>query len=243
MSNDLIPAYSTLDSIVLQVWSDQGPQADEATRRRYFQWAIRGFKQLQLFSLPMDQAIDLPVQTGVRCVVLPSDFIKFTAIGITRGNLFHAFTLKPDLQPTLNYVCGMPQQVTPVIQPNIHRAAGYGNFEYAEGGGKNYWYYKEDYPNNRILIDGAPLTMATLIYTSTGIKMNSETLIPKIAEEAMIAFIHWQEELNSKPADKGMIMIRRQEFEKAVDDIRHAELNIEALMDAVRSTIYQGVKR
>ena len=242
MSNDLIPAYSTLSTIIDNVLSDQDSYAKESNWKRYFQWGVRGFKQLQLFSLPMDQAIDLPVQSGVRCVVLPSDFIKFTAIGITRGNRFHAFTLKPDLQPTLNYVCGMPEQVTQQITPNIHRAAGY-QFDYAEGGGKNFWYYKEDYPNNRILIDGAPLTEATLIYTSTGIKMNSETLIPKIAEEAMIAFIHWQEELNSRPADKGMILIRRQEFEKAVDDIRHAELNIEALMDAVRSTIYQGVKR
>ena len=241
MANDNIPAYSTLSTIIDNILLDQGISADESNWKRYFQWGVRGFKQLQLFSLPMDQAVNLPVQSGIRCVILPVDFIKFTKIGKSIGNEFHEFTLKPELQPTLNYVCGMPQEVTPVLTPNIHR--GYGNFNYAEGGGKNLWYYKEDYPNNRILIDGAPLIEATLIYTSTGIKLNSETLIPKIAEEALIAFIHWQEELNSKPPDKGMIIIRRNEFEKAVDDIKHAELNIQALMDGMYSTIYQGVKR
>ena len=96
------------------------------------------------------------------------------------------------------------------------------------------------------MIEGAPLIEATLIYKSTGINFDGETFIPKVAEEALIAFVHFQEALNEPNmtrATLAMVGMRKQEWQQAVTDMEIATLRMDDLMDAVYSTIYQGVKR
>jgi hypothetical protein len=233
-----VSGYTTIAGVVRNVLSDQ-EMAVESNWKRYSQWVIRGYKKLRLFTLPLDKAVPLQVQSGVRCVIVPQDFTGFTAIGKNYNNHFHKFTLKPTLMPTVNYICGIEQQE----QMKPITIEGH---TYADGGGENLWYYKEDYANNRILIDGAPLTEAVLIYKSTGVFTDRTTFIPKVAEEALIAFIHWQEALNKKDktrADIAEVQIRENNWKTEVLDIELSSLRLDDLMDAVYSTIYQGVKR
>ena len=234
-----VSGYTTIDNILRNVWSDQGESATEANQKRYFQWVIRGYKLLRLYTLPLDKAVPLQVQSGIRCVILPQDFVSFTAIGKNYNNHFHRFSLKPGLIPSVNYVCGIEEQIPE--HPYIP-----GGYNYADGGGENLWYYKQDLGNNRILIDGMPLTTATLVYKSTGVNFDGATFIPKLAEEALIAYVHWQEALNGTKRNKIDVVdaqLRKTEWQTAVTDIQIAELNIDSLMDAVYSSIYQGVKR
>ena len=226
--------YTTINDIIFQCYSDLGRSATEEDHKRYFAWIVRGYKNLNLCTLPLDKAVTLDVKTGIRCVVIPDDYVSFVAIGRDTENHFEKFVSKPDLMPNTTEGCFTITQTDTLPTKDL-----YGG--YAVGGGRGRWYYRLDEGNNRILIDGDILTEATLVYKSTGIDMNGETFIPKLAEEALIAWVHYQQALGDK--DKGMIVLRKQIFDDAVRDIQHSQFNLDALMDAVYSTIYQGVKR
>jgi hypothetical protein len=226
--------YTTVNNIILQCLSDLGGSATDENFKRYFVWVLRGYKQLRLFSLPLDKAVTLTVQSNIRCVILPKDYVSFVAIGKNYNNKFHRFSMKDDIMPITTESCGV------TTQTDTLPTTEYGG-RYSNGGGRNYWYYRLEETNNRILIEGDTLTEATLIYKSTGIDMSGETFIPKIAEEALIAWVHWQQALND--SDRGMAQIRKSVFDGAVNDIHMAQLDLDSLMDAVYSTIYQGVKR
>jgi hypothetical protein len=228
--------YVTVNTIISQCYSDLGKDATDENHKRYFAWVLRGYKQLRLFALPLDKAVTLPVQTNIRCVILPKDYVDFVAIGRDYNNKFTRFNLKDNIMPNTTTSCGTETQT------DTFPTSEYG-WSYANGGGRNDWYYRLDEANNRILIEGDTLTEATLVYKSTGVDINGETFIPKIAEEALIAWVHWQEALNDKSISSGMAQIRKVVFDGAVNDIHMAQLDLDSLMDAVYSTIYQGIKR
>ena len=229
--------YTSIENIIFACYSDLGVNATDENHKRYFNWLLRGYKQLRLFKLPLDKAETLPVQTGVRCVILPKDYIAFTAIGKIVNNKLVRFSLKSDLLPEISESCGAETQAQSLPE--------YGNYHigtpYAEGGGKNLWYYRPDEGNNRILIDGMPLKEATLFYKSTGINLTGETLIPTIAEECLISWVHYQQALGD--GDKGMIQIRKQILDSNISDLQLAEWDNQSMIEAVYSTIYQGIKR
>jgi hypothetical protein len=225
--------YTNVQNIVYNCFSDLNAVTDE-NYKRYFKWVHRGYKQLRLFKLPLNVAKTLPVQTNIRCVILPKDYVSFVAIGKTDHNHFQKFSLKDDLLPNTTESCGTETQT--YTNPTYEKTD-----YYSIGGGISRWYYRLDEGNNRILIDGDTLTEATLVYKSTGIDFNGETYIPMIAEEALIAWVHYQEALADK--DKGMIAIRKAVFDGAVNDIQLLNWNNDAMIDAIYSTIYQGVKR
>jgi hypothetical protein len=197
---------------------------------------LRGYKQLRLFKLPLDKAETLPVQTGIRCVILPKDYVSFVAIGKIENNQLVGFSLKGDLIPEISESCGVETQAN-----NLPEYRHYGRTDYTQGGGRNLWYYRPDEGNNRILIDGMPLKEATLFYKSTGINLTGETLIPTIAEETLISWVHYQQALGD--GDKGMIQIRKQILDSNISDLQLAEWDNQSMIEAVYSTIYQGVKR
>jgi hypothetical protein len=225
--------YTSVNDIISKCFSDLKDATDE-NYKRYYQWILRGYGQLRIHKLPLDIAVPLPVQTtGVRCVILPKDYVSFTSIGKNINNQLHKFSLKADLTPLTTEECGIETQAASVD--------GEQRVGYATGGGRNLWYYRLDEENNRILIYGAPLTTATLVYKSTGVSANGEVFIPTIAEEALIAWVHFQQALGD--GDKGMIGIRQQIFSSAITDLQMSEWNSDVMFDAIRSTIYQGVKR
>ena len=228
--------YTTVENIILNCYSDLGGGATDENHKRYFQWVKRGYKQLRLFKLSLNVATTLPVQSGVRCVVIPNDYISFVGIGKVINNTLSKFSEKGDLIPRTTESCGIETQTE--IHPSYQDRGGY-----ATGGGGNLWYYRLDEGNNRILIDGAPLIEATLVYKSSGETIDGKTLIPSMAEEALIAWVHWQEALNEKGISGVEKELRYKVFVGAINDIDLLTWNSDAMMDAVYSTIYQGVKR
>ena len=228
--------YTSINNIIFQCYSDLGVNASDENHKRYFAWLLRGYKQLRLFKLPLDKAETLPVQTGIRCVILPKDYVSFVAIGKIENNQLEGFSLKGDLIPEISESCGVETQAN-----NLPEYRHYGRTDYTQGGGRNLWYYRPDEGNNRILIDGMPLKEATLFYKSTGINLTGETLIPTIAEESLISWVHYQQALGD--GDKGMIQIRKQILDSNISDLQLAEWDNQSMIEAVYSTIYQGVKR
>jgi hypothetical protein len=228
--------YTSIENIIFACYSDLGVNATDENHKRYFNWLLRGYKQLRLFKLPLDKAETLPVQTGIRCVILPKDYVSFVAIGKIENNQLVGFSLKGDLIPEISESCGVETQAN-----NLPEYRHYGRTDYTQGGGRNLWYYRPDEGNNRILIDGMPLKEATLFYKSTGINLTGETLIPTIAEETLISWVHYQQALGD--GDKGMIQIRKQILDSNISDLQLAEWDNQSMIEAVYSTIYQGVKR
>ena len=226
--------YTSINNIISKCYSDLGDGATDANHKRYYQWILRYYGQLCIHKLPLDVVETLPVQTGVRCIIIPKKYVGFVAIGKIINNQLVKFSLKADLVPQTTEECGTETQtdVAPMYP---------GHTGYATGGGRNLWYYRPDEGNNRILIYGSPLTEATLVYKSTGVDANGEVFIPTIAEESLIANVHYQEALNG--GDKGMIGIRKQVLDSALNDLQMIEWNSDAMFDEIYSTIYQGVKR
>lgn len=226
--------YTTIENIIFACYSDLGTNASDENHKRYFAWISRGYKQLRIFKLPLDKAETLTVQTGIRCVIIPKDYVSFTSIGKIYNNKFIKFSLKADLMPNTTESCGVETQTD--MNPTHNHSIGY-----SAGGGNNLWYYRIDEENNRILLDGLSLTEATLFYKSTGINLTGETLIPTIAEETLISWVHYQQALGD--GDKGMIAIRKQILDSNLSDLQLSEWDNDSMIEAVYSTIYQGVKR
>ena len=81
-----------------------------------------------------------------------------------------------------------------------------------------------------------------LKYVSTGIKVDGKTLIPIIAKEALIAWLHWQRVLN----DRGESEAERNRRERIwISRLRELRVpgNLTALYDILYSTIRNTAKR
>jgi hypothetical protein len=99
-----------------------------------------------------------------------------------------------------------------------------------------------DLNSHRIIVYASDLTEVILKYVSTGIKVDGSTLIPIIAKEALIAWLHWQRVLN----DKNETLVEKQE-RKGIWASRLHELrrprNLTSLYDTLYSTIKNTAKR
>ena len=247
-----LSGYTTPKAIVSAVLLDEGDGADMGQYKRYLNWVLRGYKQLKMFALPNAKEVRLDVNPDIYSVTLPDDFVKFVSIGRPYKGKVDTFIQYNELVATTTPECGQETQDSEQGENVTQYNNSYYSL-YGMGGGIGQYYYKLDLNNNRILLNGTPtLTTVNLKYISTGIKIGETTLIPVLAEESLIAFVHWQEALNSPTPDQrytksnlGMAAIREREYQKAFNNLKYIVNmpTVQDLYDAVNEAFTQTIKR
>jgi hypothetical protein len=247
-----LSGYTTPKAIVSAVMLDEGDGSDMGQYKRYLNWVIRGYKQLKMFALPNAKEVRIAVNSDIYAVTLPKDFVKFVSIGRPYKGKMDTFIQYNELIATTTEACGQQTQ----LDSNGENVTQYNdtyNTLYGMGGGIGQYYYKLDLNNDRILINGSPiLTTVILKYISTGIEIGATTYIPVIAEESLIAYVHWQEALNSPTPDQrytksnlSSTAVREREYQKAFNSLKYMVNmpTIQDLYDAVHESFTQTIKR
>jgi hypothetical protein len=235
-----IPGFCTIDEIVSEVQNDIGDAADMGQHFRFAQWVIRGYGQLRQFALPVGKEALLPISAQTSTITIPDDFVEFGDIGINVEGQWWSFTLKPELVSTTTQNCG---------EETLESTHGEGEvllennpLLYGITGGVNPYYYKPDLKNHRIIVYANGLTECVLKYISTGISVGTETIIPIIAKEALIAWLHFQRVLNDRKSTPYDIEKRQAIWGSRLKELRIPR-NLTAWYDILFSTIRNTPKR
>lgn len=232
----------TLKSIVMNVLNDIGEAGNMDQYMRFLQFATRGVKDLSLFHLNIVQTARIDM-TDINTIILPMDFVSFIAIGVPyRGRLW-TFTQDKYMVIPLTEDCG-EDALDNDYGEGYDINTGYTVTGYGVPGGGNVYYFKLDLAHNRIVLSGFDRTTVTLKYVSTGVNFTDETIIPRMAEEAVIAWVHVLRTRNDRKISqvnkKDAEIVLYNETEK-LRDLQAPSLDV--MYDAIYETFYQTAKR
>lgn len=208
----------------------------------FFSFAIDGYKVLRLYSLKTVETRKMQMTT-INTVDLPGDYLEFVSVGVPFKAKLWTFTRDNKLIVTTTDDCGeetLDESKGEGVEVNDNQNVS----SYGIKGGRNDYYFTLDEKNSRLILNGFNRTEVILKYISTGINISDVTWIPRIAEEALIAWIHWKEIENNDEAPENKVMRRERRFKEELDVLSFLQgPSIEEIMDMIYSTFRQGVKR
>jgi len=251
----------TLDYVVKNVLADIY-QDDLRHYQRCLNWAIRGYRQLNMNSLSNYKTVSIAVD-NLRSIDIPKDFLSLVKLGVYVGGEFLAITNNDYMSlPDEKDDCGNPLPTTdetdlgglqfpvnigfsflPHYQNNQYVAGLYGNSGAINGDG----YYKVDNETNKIFFSSSIDTdkRIVLVYNSDGTKADGSTMVKKAVVEALIAWTHWKRVQNKRGVSEGAKAARRKDFIDEFANLRSIELSFTAseYLDSTRKNIKQSPKR
>lgn len=202
---------TTLSDIVDYVMADRG-ETSTHKRLQYMHFAIRGLKKLQMDTLKSIKAVQLTMQSN-RVVNIPDDSIGVIKVGILCGECIHTIVMKEGLalwQDKDN--CGVPisnnecdnasdSLYSYLLNGGYPNQWGY-NFSqtgqnlgrmFGRGGRNSEGYYRYNRELNQLWFSHEVTdTTIYMEYISNGLSPDGNTTIPVIAEESLLAWIHYQ---------------------------------------------------
>jgi len=236
-----LKGYVTIRQLANSAIEQMGKKGEMSMYFKMVRYIIRGYKGLNQFSLNMPKMAKLAMN-NINCVDLPDDYMQFVSLGIPYKGRVWTFTREDRLITPDGVVCGVDTLSTAAGENTtigLSQVSGYG-----VGGGNNEYYYKLDLPGNRIIINGFPKVTVTLHYISSGISMDSETWIPRIAEEALIAWCQWQRVVYDDSVPGSIKAQYKQEYIEKENEIKFTEMpTLDEFYDAIYETFTQGLKR
>jgi hypothetical protein len=241
MSNN-IKAVVTLKQIISNVLLDLGKEGDMGEYLRYLNFGTRIWKDLTLFHMNTANTVRLAM-SSINTIELPDDFMMFISLSIPVNGQSWTFTRNERLIIPATENCGV-LELDSTEGEGVDIGDGRDLIGYGLPGGRNEYYYKLDTPNNRIIISGFNRSSVTLTYVGTGLKIGEQTMIPKIAEEAMIAGIHMLKDRRDRMVAFNQKQYSEELYNLEVDKLRLVQApTMDELMDVIYETIYQSIKR
>lgn len=240
MGENNIKGAVTLKNIVANVQNDMNDYSS-GNYKRLMQFAIRGLKELNIFHLDNVTTARLDV-SDINTVTLPNDFLNFIAVGVPyRGKLW-TFTENKLLIIPQSMDCGVDEiDVDYGEGVDISEEGWY--LGYGTRGGKNDYYLKKDFINNRIILSGFNSTWVILKYISTGVKNYEETYVPGIAQETLIAYVHHRRKLHDRKFSATERYEAKQEYLYEVEKLELAQMpSVDEMYDVIYSTFVQTMK-
>jgi hypothetical protein len=250
----------TLDYIVRSVIA----QLEESTLRRYntyFQYAVRGFRDLNLFAHAVSKFAYLNMSQN-KTVDLPLDYVKYVKIGIcVNGHIINLGLDETMCMKDSYDDCGNP------IKEAIDRVASndleyfmwrypynnyFNNGQYVAGvfglgGGFNrFGYYKVDEENRQIRFSSeVPSVPIVLEYISDGVTPDGSATVPIEAAEALIAFIHWKRLEYKKGVSLGEVDYAKRRYLNEFNNYKFLKqsFTVQEYLDMSRRGIFQTPKR
>lgn len=209
--------------------------------KKYLQYAIDGFMDLNLFTMQNIKVAYLPVRDN-KTVALPSDFIDYTKIGYNSGGHINILAKNDQLMlPRLTDDCGNIEndntgecEIDDIVFPNYgyYFAPHYRNGQFVgelysgTGDGKNDGHYRIDRDMHQIAF-GSDLAAETIIleYKSSGIAGDGSTNIPKQCVPALVAYVHWKRKNYNDKVSAGEKERLKQEYYIEYEKLRDLEFS------------------
>ena len=256
-------AFKNLDYCVNTVLSELNDYST-TNYQKYLQLAIRGFRQLNLMTLPNIKVEYLTVNTDNNTVDLPYDFVDYTKVGVCRGGQIVTLSLNESMcMPRKNCKCGgtlssilnSVDSVTDTSLQGFYSVYGNSGYFFAShfrngqyvgemygmGGGFNESYFRIDKQRHQIafsdVLNGAEIVLE---YISSGIERDGSAIIPVQAVEVIIAYIHWQRIYHNPLVPMNEKQEKKQNYIEEETMLRHFEFapTVTEIMD----TFYQSYK-
>ena len=221
-----ISGWVSFREIIDDIMLAQGDASDHGQFLRYLNFAIRGYEDLRLHSLPATKPVTLPIDGEMRVVVLPDDFLRFVSVGVMSNEKFYAFKPKSDMVLKTTADCGVDSRTTQTESEYIYSYTGY---------------YSIDLENRRLLIE-APLSVTEVVlnYTPTGVRMDGVTYIPRMCRGVIEAYVEWQAALRDRGVSVSDKTILNNEYMKELMKFRGLQYNSDELFNTYYTFIKLG---
>jgi len=236
MSGKKLSRFITLQGIVYNVLNDMGSY-DHSEYKRLFQFAIRGFLDIELTASNSISVVYLTPDPDTGFVKLPDDYLYYTKIGyVDSGGNVVVFGYNENMALARGLDCG--DYSNPNLQDETSlsidelsqrgyyfsphfKSDGYVPNLYGIPGGNHSDWYREDRDNGYIQFSSIVSDTVVLEYVSTGISIEGSTYIDRDATETLIAFVHWKRKQHDPRFTRGAIQDAKQdyleEYEKLTD--------------------------
>lgn len=221
-----ISGWVTFRQIVDDIMLSWGDASDPGQFMRYLNFAIKGYEELRLHSLPAIKTVTLPIESEMKIVVLPGDFLKFVSVGQSSGGKFYEFRPKSGMTVLSTADCGVTTRDTVVYEsiPAYYVA-----------------YYSLDLENRRIIIEAPEaITEVILNYTPTGVKMDGVTYIPRMCRSVIEAFVEYEIVKRDKGHNMGDRILFERDYLKALMLFRGLQYNTDELFNEYYEHIITG---
>lgn len=203
---------------------------------RLLQFAVRGFRKLNLMVLPSIKVAYLTLNEN-NTIDLPNDFVSYTKIGVVIGGNIWNLTLNKNMalprhldecgnvlaaENTMSFLNQTSQGLA--VSTDISTFGGiyyvphwrngqYVGEQYGLGGGINReGYYREDKEKNQIVFTNIVQGEIVLEYKSNGITVEGGAAVPQEAIEALIAYVDWARINNDDKKSLGEKQMKWQHF-------------------------------
>lgn len=209
-------------------------------RKRLLQFAIEGFREFGLYHLPTIQSEWIKVNQDLMTVPLPDQLMEFLSVGIALNGEYWEFTkIENGINPQ-----GFKELNEERQEVDLDTSIKSQNF--ATPGGQNEYKFDYDKNNRRLVIyTNLPLTEVLVIYKSTGINADGDTLIPIHAFQALRAYIQMEDIDDDTQVSMGEKARRLDRYLFHLKNMRDAEnrFTVAEFLDAARSGYGQTYKR
>jgi hypothetical protein len=203
---------------------------------------IEGMKYLSLFNLPQKNSVKVSFDDLGR-VKLPSDCLRFLSLSVPVKGRDYCFTRDKALVTTSTKTYSYEAYDTEYGEGEDPKD----NFSitYVKGAGSEVRFTVNE-RLRYLQIVGFKGNQATLHYVSSGVSESAEGVeIPKVAENALIAYVLWRISEYDTTLSVGERQFREQKFYNESEDLDaiHYMPTRDQIMDEYYSHLYQTVKR
>jgi len=249
-----------LDYVVNLVLMDLDDYS-ETKYKKFLQYAIMGYQDLNLFTMQNIKVAYLPVKAN-KTVDLPYDYISYTKIGYNSGGTMSVLGLNNDLMlPRDKDDCGNDVNdnssncgSNDILYPGYgyyfaphYRGGQYVGELYAgTGTGRTNGTYRIDQDKRQIAFNSElSATEIILEYKSSGVSGDGSTNVPRQCVESIRAYIHWQRKRHNDKVSRGEKIALQNEYYLEFEKLRDLEFSFtyEEYLDSRRSTYNMIPKR
>lgn len=210
--------------------------------KRYYQLLIRGYMDIMRFHSGYSlKQVQLPVDSTLKSVTLPSDYESFIAIGVPSSGRLKLF-VRDDRIPISTIEIGGDE----VFDTDLGVGVDIGDNAFIGfGEGSNYKeLYTIDERNNRIILNGFNSAEVILWYTSSGVSVTETTYIPVRFIEALEYYVLWKDIIADEGKSANRAMMYKQEYLNEIDKLRALELpTLHDFMATFLESSFPTVKR
>lgn len=200
----------------------------------FYEHAADCVRELSIHDMPSYVEEEIAV-SSLGIITMPSDMIDFISVGLLWGGELWTFTEK-------HFMVYTDFGGTDITKPTSHE---YGSNGYAATGGKNKYYFKLDWKNRQIMIDGAEGVDVILWYKSSGLGGlgGVSVSVPVIMQAAIDAWLYYKKgELEDKSINE--LLRRDRNYEKQVTLLRNQSIpGVNEIYDYFLAMTTQSIQR
>lgn len=249
MSGNSEAQFVTLDEVINDLLIDEG-KSSQHEYIRYYNIGLRGLKEMSFDVVRNVKSIELSLNKTTNSVVLPTDYVKYTAIAVVGGNNELQYLGHKE---RLNMVSGAKapdggdDTSAPVFNYSNVDDGIYGR--YGVGGGNNSnGYYRVNLDEGTIEFSSVVSTLSKVVLEyisdgSTGLS-GDEIKIHAFAEEALRSFVYWKSIQRKRGINANEKMAAKREFynQKRLARARMNSFTKEEALQTTRKAFKQSPK-